>query len=173
MYKQDIFIIGLIVGGLLFLQVYKWFKNRSFKKRMSKGKNAEKLAAKFLIREGYTIIDTQKIITVTTYVDGQPYKNHLRADFIVKKGFKKYIAEIKTGTMAPRVTNAATRRQLLEYYLAYKPAGIILVDMEQRKIKTVRFTFGNRIINRKTLLLFLVLIILSVVIALILYSLDY
>ena len=35
------------------------------------------------------------------------------------------------------------RRQLLEYYLAFDPQGILLLDMEKRKIQTIEFAWGQ------------------------------
>jgi hypothetical protein len=161
MYKQDIFIIGLIIGGFLFYRIYKAFKIYTFKKRMKKGRKAEKSAIKLLMQEGYKIISTQKSVPVITYIDGKPYKNYVKADFIVRKGLKKYVAEIKTGDKAPQANNAATRRQLLEYYLAYKPTGIILVDMNERRIKTIEFSIGTNPVRNRLIFILMFLIFLA------------
>lgn len=169
MYKQDIFIIGLIVGGIVFYRIHKLFKASSFKRRMRKGKRAEQAAVKLLNQEGYKIVKTQETVTITTYIDGQPYKNHIRADFIVRKGLKKYVAEVKTGTTAPQASNAATRRQLLEYYLVYKPTGVILVDMEKKKIRTIEFTIGTGRINNKLIIILSLLLVGAVAIVTYIY----
>ena len=51
------------------------------------------------------------------------------------------MAEVKTGISAPLLTNAATRRQLLEYCVAYQVDSVLLVDVDAQAIREV--TFGR------------------------------
>ena len=54
----------------------------------------------------------------------------LRADLLVTRNGRRYVAEVKTGRTAPRLDCAATRRQLLEYRIAFGVDGVLLVDAE-------------------------------------------
>jgi hypothetical protein len=71
--------------------------------------------------------------------DGIDHAVELRADLIVEKGGARFVAEAKTGAAAPRLTTAATRRQLLEYLIAYQVDGVLLVDAEAEEIHCVEF----------------------------------
>ena len=46
---------------------------------------------------------------------------------------------MKTGPRATRITTAATRRQLLEYRVAYDVNGVLLVDMDKEQIHEIGF----------------------------------
>ena len=63
----------------------------------------------------------------------------LRADLVVHGRGRRWVADVKTGAEAPRLTTQATRRQLLEYRVAYEVDGVLLVDMEEGVVHTVDF----------------------------------
>ncbi len=58
---------------------------------------------------------------------------------LVERDGQHFIAEVKTGASAPDLSNAATRRQLLEYALAYNSPVILLVDVERDRVLEVSF----------------------------------
>ena len=76
-------------------------------------------------------------------IDGQPVEVRSRADLLVEwtRGSipRRFVAEVKTGRRAPEPTLPATRRQLLEYLHVFDVEGVLLVDMERRKIKRIGF----------------------------------
>jgi hypothetical protein len=49
------------------------------------------------------------------------------------------VAEVKTGTLAPRIETATTRRQLLEYRVAFAVDGVLLVDADAGTVRRVEF----------------------------------
>ena len=79
--------------------------------------------------------------TYTLFIDDKPNDVTVRADMIVRKGNKIYVAEVKTGEKVTSPKYRETRRQLLEYFFVYQPNGLLLIDMEKRKIKTVVYSF--------------------------------
>lgn len=76
---------------------------------------------------------------ILTYVDGRPNIGYVQADFIVEKNGKKYVAEVKAGELVSDPNEPSTRRQLLEYKFAYKPMGILLVNMLDKTIHRIDF----------------------------------
>ena len=66
-------------------------------------------------------------------------KVELRADLLVERDGMRFIAEVKTGERAPDPSFPPTRRQLLEYRLAFDPYGVLLVDVEAGEIFEVDF----------------------------------
>ena len=63
----------------------------------------------------------------------------MRADLIVSRAGRRYVAEVKTGAVAPDVRHAPTRRQLLEYQHAYRADGVLLVAPEAGTVREVLF----------------------------------
>ncbi len=57
---------------------------------------------------------------------------------MARKNGRTYVVEVKSGSQN-KITNRETRRQLLEYFLAYRPYGIILFDMETKKFSEIKF----------------------------------
>jgi hypothetical protein len=49
------------------------------------------------------------------------------------------VAEVKSGKLAPRIETAATRRQLLEYRVAFDVDGVLLVDEEAGRVSEIVF----------------------------------
>jgi hypothetical protein len=94
-------------------------------------------AEPMLRRAGYEVLERQARTSWTVYADGEPIEVGLRADLIVQRGGRRYVAEVKTGKLAPRLDHAPTRRQLLEYRVAFGVDGVLLVDAEEGRVKVV------------------------------------
>ncbi|HJL48628.1 MAG TPA: hypothetical protein RMG45_22390 [Polyangiaceae bacterium LLY-WYZ-15_(1-7)] len=84
------------------------------------------------------MLDTQLTRRWTLWVDGREREITARADFLVERGGRRFVADAKTGEQA-KVTGRATRRQLLEYRHAYAVDGVLLVDAEAGRIVEVGF----------------------------------
>ncbi|TYP51645.1 PD-(D/E)XK nuclease family protein [Thermosediminibacter litoriperuensis] len=143
---MGIYAVFLLItlGAILGVLGWKYFLGLRLRMRMEKARISERRAVSLLKKHGFDIVDVQKEASYAVFVNGKPHEVTVRADVIVKKGGKIYVAEIKSGKVSPSLNTSATRRQLLEYYLVYKPAGLILVDMEQKKIKTVEYSILKR-----------------------------
>ena len=99
--------------------------------------DGERLAFDLLERAGYMVLDRQVAGSWTVQADGEPVTFGLRADYIVARAGRQYIAEVKTGRLAPRLSHGPTRRQLLEYSAAFDVHGVILVDADAQTITHV------------------------------------
>ena len=108
-------------------------------RRLRRSQWGERKAERLLVRHGFEILDRQVACTYTVDVDGDPVTIELRADLLVCNADGVFVAEVKTGRSAPSIRNAATRRQLLEYAVAYDAIGVLLVDMERGEYRQVRF----------------------------------
>ena len=104
-----------------------------------RGKLGEKRAVKLLEESGYKVIQSEVPISGTIYIDEEPSDFNVRADFLVERDGRKYIAEVKTGSAAQAI-NVATRRQLFEYATLVKTDRILLVDATNGTVKTISFT---------------------------------
>ncbi|HEY5947881.1 MAG TPA: hypothetical protein VIV40_20415, partial [Kofleriaceae bacterium] len=99
----------------------------------------EDAAALLLADAGFTIVERQARVTWAPLVDGEPILMELRADYLVEARGELFVAEVKTGEEAPSVETAATRRQLLEYHVAFAADGVLLVCPERGTIHRVVF----------------------------------
>ena len=97
----------------------------------------ERDAVALLEGDGYAVIDWQVRGSWTLRADGEPVTVGLRADYLVLRNGRRYIAEVKTGRLAPSLSHGPTRRQLLEYRAAFDVDGVVLVDAGVRTITHV------------------------------------
>ncbi len=77
-------------------------------------------------------------------VDDEPLELELRADYLVTREGERFVAEVKTGEVAPSLQSAATRRQLLEYSVAFAVDGVILVCPERGEVHRIEFPTSAR-----------------------------
>ena len=138
MKTTDIFIWGIVLGMILVAFFSRRYKRYKVQKMLKRAKAAEKKAVVLLQKWGYTVLDVQLREKVVITIDGKPHESTIRADVLVRKGFKRYIVEVKTGQQtSPTLPNV--RRQLLEYWLVYQPDGMLLLDMEKEVLKEICF----------------------------------
>jgi Holliday junction resolvase-like predicted endonuclease len=116
-----------------------WRRSLRARRRGARAVQGESDAELLLEDAGYEILERQLRKLWTLECDGEPVEFDLRADLLVCKEGQQFIAEVKTGERAPDLANAATRRQLLEYALAYNSPTILLVDVENEAIHEVIF----------------------------------
>lgn len=134
---------SMMTGALLYRGFSVIWRRWRIARRFKRGLIAEKHAARYLRRHGYRILAAQLQEPITVYVNGEAQDSTVRADFLVRKGWKTYIVEVKSGQQGT-VRQAATRRQLLEYKLVYEPDGIILLDMEHHNLQKINFAYSAR-----------------------------
>jgi len=132
-------LIGMTAGWLSLYLVGRWWRNLRLRKGMGEAVAANEEAAALLEAKGFKVIDRQRRSDIITYVDGKPHMGFVQADFLASKRDKIYVAEVRTGSHVGDVNDPAVRRQLLEYNYVYKPDGILVVDMVERRIHLVDF----------------------------------
>lgn len=112
---------------------------RRLQRHKDLGDAGERRARKLLERAGFRVTATQAPGQYELLVDGVSQKIHLRADFLVERGGRHYVAEVKSGEESGKITGRATRRQLLEYQVAFAVSGVLLVDSFGGAIREVVF----------------------------------
>lgn len=118
-------------------------RSRRARVRAARAGRGEREAAGFLEAAGYQVSAAQVSASYEVEVDGARVEVPLRVDYLVEKDGRRYVAEVKTGEVAPRIGTAATRRQLLEYLVAFEVDGVLLVDAERGAVHDVRFRGGG------------------------------
>ena len=125
--------------GLVLRDLWRRFARARVARRRARRAIREQEAEKLLERAGYRLLERQAERRWTIESDGEPVEIDLRADLLVSRRGRTYVADVKTGGKAPSIRSAATRRQLLEYHVAYDTDGVLLVDMEARAIHVIEF----------------------------------
>ena len=105
---------------------------------MRRARTGEEAARALLVRRGYRVIDEQVAGALVLVVDGARSVHPLRVDYIVTRHGKRYVAEVKTGGLAPSLDHAPTRRQLIEYCTAFDVHGALLVEPEAERVRAIR-----------------------------------
>lgn len=136
-------IAALILIFWLLGTFRRWLKTalerRRMRLRQRRAQRGEHDARALLKSHGFQLLDSQVQHTWTIHVDDQPVEITLIADHIVQRKRKRFVAEVKTGSAAPSIRTASTRRQLLEYSVAFDCDGVLLVDMEARTVHEIHF----------------------------------
>jgi hypothetical protein len=128
-------VIALWLAGVL----RRWRGSARAKRRAARAGAGEDAAAQLLADAGFTIVERQARVVWAPLVDGEPLAMELRADYLVERDDELLVAEVKTGEEAPSLETAATRRQLLEYHVAFAADGVLLVCPEHGTIQRVVF----------------------------------
>jgi hypothetical protein len=116
---------------------------RQLRRRVDRARAGELAAVDLLERAGFRVLDEQVVARWTVSVDGAPREVQVRADLLVERGGRRFVAEVKTGVDAP--SSRETRRQLLEYACAFAAHGVLLVDVEAGRVEEVVFALPERI----------------------------
>jgi hypothetical protein len=140
-------VIAAVAGAIVALWLAGWWRGRRgsaiAKARAARAGAGEADAVALLERAGFAIVARQARAWWRPLVDGEPLELELRADYLVERDGELLVAEVKTGEAAPRLDTAATRRQLLEYQVAFGVAfgaeGVLLVCPEAGTVQRIRF----------------------------------
>jgi hypothetical protein len=146
--RESWIVLAAAGGGLAFVQTARlWWRGASLRWRLrdqsERAAIGEQRAEKLLRKAGYRLEARQVTRRWPVLVDGAPHEVTLRADFVVTRGRRRFVAEVKTGEDAPEIAAPATRRQLLEYRCAFGVDGVLLVDAEQKRVHAVDFALPN------------------------------
>ncbi len=133
-------VLGLLALALLLaLMRERGRASRASRQRVRRAQRGEADARALLEALGYTVIEEQLRGDWTVEVDGEDHRVEVIADLLVERDGWRFIAEVKTGDLAPDPLRPATRRQLLEYLLAFEPDGMLLVDMVHERVHEIAF----------------------------------
>lgn len=150
---RSVALVAVVVAIAIAIELVRRACRRAkIRGRAVRAVEGEREAAGLLEGEGYAIVGAQIASDYALVVDGVEQSVSVRADYIVERDGARFVAEVKTGRSAPRIENAATRRQLLEYEMAFGVDGVLLVDADARRVRRVEFPNKPRERARTSLL---------------------
>lgn len=138
MRASDLILVVIIVTVVLVIRWRSRRKSGELEQKAADLSQKQHRALNLLETEGFTVLEANPAVKVAVTVDGRPRDGSVTADFLVQKNGLKYVAEIKGGASGPKLT-AGQLHRLLEYYLVYKPDGVLVVDLEKKKLKEYTF----------------------------------
>jgi Holliday junction resolvase-like predicted endonuclease len=141
MAAQSLAVVLLVLVLLLALLLLRerGRASRASRRRVRRAQDGEERARALLEEQGFRILAEQHRGRWCVEVDEGLHEVEVIADLIVERDGWRYVAEVKTGDLAPDPLRPATRRQLLEYLMAFEPDGLLLVDMDRGCIHEVGF----------------------------------
>lgn len=113
--------------------------SRRAKRRIVRAIQGERDAERFVRERGFKILAVQPEYVWQLSVDGRPAQVVLRPDLILERNGRRYVGDVKTGQSAPNPLMTSTRRQLLEYLIACDVDGVLVIDIEARRIRSLVF----------------------------------
>jgi hypothetical protein len=133
----------LLVGAAAGSRLRRRLDARVSRSRTRRGLAAERAAERLLEQHGYRVLARKLAGGYSLSIDGDPHDVKLSADYLVERNGRELLVEVKTGD-ATHVDHADTRRQILEYQLAFQVPAILLVDADAGTIREVRFPLGEQ-----------------------------
>jgi hypothetical protein len=135
---------AVLLGALLYHRCWGALDRRQRRRRWRRAQRGEAGADAILRRAGGAVTGAQVRGGYELVVDGAPQRVEVIPDRILRRRGRRVVAEVKTGAKGPDPLYEPTRRQLLEYALAFEVSEIWLVDMETEQIRRVRFPLRRR-----------------------------
>jgi hypothetical protein len=132
-------VVGLALGAWVMARASAWLRRRRVNAHFARARQREALAGQLLEDAGYIILASQVTAPCPIDQDGVRRVADVRADYLVERRGRTWIAEAKSGPRATDPTERNTRRQLLEYAITYDVAGVLLVDAETGRISKITF----------------------------------
>lgn len=143
-YALGFALITAAAVGALVAAWRRFRRRRKTRERLKRARQAELRAAGLLRRLGYRVLGAQVLGELRYRCDGAACTAVLRADYLVRRHRRRYVVEVKSGACAPSLEHIPTRRQLLEYSIAFDADGVALLDMESESLRFVEFISGHR-----------------------------
>ena len=137
-------LLVALLALLLLVALAGWWRSSRRAGVASRSRNAgaqrgEAFAEELLTDQGFRILERQVRRQGTFYIDGEAIDFDVRVDLLVERGGEQFVAEVKTGTLAPDPCHPPTRRQLREYAELFPECGLLLVDADMGEVLEVEF----------------------------------
>ena len=132
-------LLVLVVGMLVGIRLARWVLRYRVGRTRRTGAKGHARALRLLAAGGWRIVEREVTAEGVVRVDGEDLSYIVRADALVRRKRRVYVAEFKGGRESATIAHRATRRQLLEYALLFEVDGVLLVDAESGHIHEVEF----------------------------------
>lgn len=132
-------LLAVLLGGVLGRAWSRGRVRRRIGRHRQVGCDGAQRGLALLERAGYRVVATEITREGAVHVDGRPEHFLVRADALVERGGRRFLAEFKGASTSASVLHRSTRRQLLEYAIVFGVAGVLLVDAAAGRVRVVGF----------------------------------
>ena len=132
-------LLLVVVGVWLGIRLARRVLRHRVGRTRAVGARGETRALKLLAARGWRVVEQQVTAHGLVRVDGEDREYLVRADALVTRKRRTYVAEFKGGAGSATIAHRATRRQLLEYAVLFDVDGVLLVDADAGRIHEVSF----------------------------------
>ncbi|MCS1350792.1 hypothetical protein [Mechercharimyces sp. CAU 1602] len=139
LHSGDLVFLFLLMIGVIYFMITYVFRSPSPYGTV-KDEEITGPVPKWLNEEGYTVIAEKERTPVWIQIGDDTFESRLYTDYLATRSNQLYVVVVAKRRKPLRYTGAALRDYFLPHYLAYKPAGILYLDMEKQQIEEIRFT---------------------------------
>ena len=132
-----IFFIGITIGLLLFLIIYKFISPKHEKITLNYNEND---AEALLQNNGFKIIERQKSYPIIMFINGKSHLITETADFVVEKENKRYAVKVEAGVGVDPYEKTM-RQKLVELKNIFPSYKILLLIMDRGELHLIDFEF--------------------------------
>ncbi|MGE0191768.1 MAG: hypothetical protein AB7T63_06955 [Planctomycetota bacterium] len=132
-------IAAALAGGLAVAVAARRRRRQRVAGHRRTGRRGTARGLRVLEAAGYRIVAEEVVREGVVRVDGREERFLVRADALVERRGLWYVAELKGSPLVASALHRATRRQLLEYAVAFGVAGVLLVDAARGRVHVVGF----------------------------------
>jgi hypothetical protein len=152
----DILILGVLLAVLLLIKGRRFLPEFMVRAAAARtGRSGDPSARELLLRRGYRIMRVNERLEFQANVNGKQHRGHLQADFIVHRDRKCLAVKVEpSGEQAAMMTKAEGRWQLLQLQLLSGTRGVLVVDLENKKIYKLAFNIKTTARQKEIFLLF-------------------
>jgi Holliday junction resolvase-like predicted endonuclease len=134
-----VLLCGMLASAWLALRLRSLIHTLVLRRRFRRAASGEDEARRVLEARGFRVVADQQVVAGEMEVDRERHRFEVRIDYLVERRGRMYGVEVKTGAKAVDPLAPATRRQLREYSAVLPIEGLFLLDMESRRLMTIRF----------------------------------
>jgi len=128
-------VLGMLLGGFILVKLMRMMEVRRGRRFRRRGKRAERMAAKLLKKNGFSVIEKEPHIRSDLLIDGELESFDITPDFLVEKAGQSFVVEVKSHGEWSLINQAGVRRQLVEYVYATGLPCILLTTMDNSMLE--------------------------------------
>ena len=138
MQLTDLIILLIFAVAVAFYVVFNWIKRIKIESKLKLLKGKKLKAYRILEENGYKILDIDRTIKLEILTNDKVYTDSVSVDFVAKKGFSLFLVNTISGKNNPKFGQIATRRLYTGLFLLFRVSNLILIDLENGKLKSVK-----------------------------------
>lgn len=138
MRMNDLLVMTILCAVILAAYIYRRYTRSALNEKLCSAKRSHIKATELLQDMGYTIIDCDRRLQLSSIIDGKLYTDFLGVDFLAKKGRGRYLVKIASGGQSSRLGYRENREALIGLCAVFGCPNLLLVDPERRQIRVLK-----------------------------------